>query len=187
MKFIKVIILILAAVLIYFVAIFSINHDISEKLRKNQDIKILFLASEDNKFNGAYLINYSPSKNVIFICNLNGRTRFIKNREDNNPIYLQDLFQQIYYKNKRNLSATLPEFIRNIEKFYAIRIDYFYHFDDADINALNNNFQVDLDTKILLSSVCSDEACMLKYLNLKPFLQKLHSIKFLKLFYKPDF
>ncbi|MCP4481816.1 MAG: LytR C-terminal domain-containing protein [bacterium] len=168
---------IVAAVFLLFLGAFLsqviINNGVYQKLKNNQDISILFISTHKNKFYGAYLLHYSQIKNVVFIANISSMTRFLKHQKDNKPLYLQDLYQRIYYQSKRKQKLTLTAYLKELENIYEIKIDHYFHFE-------KDQLPMTINSDIFFSARATDEAILNKYLNVRPFLSKLSVISYLR-------
>ena len=163
-----ILVLIFLAGLVY-AAKFVLKNDIYKKLQKNEDISIMFLSTDGKKFKGAYLVNYSPSRGVVFVCNMNSSTRFPKQTS------LQKLFQKSYSE---------IEFLKEIEEIFRIKIDYYLHFTEEDLDFFNRKYQLNIDKDILFYSDSQDEKVLAKSLNLEPFFSQLQSLDFLAHFWR---
>ena len=163
-----ILVLIFLAGLVY-AAKFVLKNDIYKKLQNNKDISILFFSTDGKKFKGAYLVNYSPSRGVVLVCNMNSSTRFPQQTS------LQKIFQK---------SFSEVEFLKSLEEIFGIKIDYYLHFTEADLDYFNQKCQLNIDKDILFYPDSQDEKVLAKSLNLESFFDQLQSLDFLAHFWR---
>jgi hypothetical protein len=164
---------------LFFVSDAVYNYGILQDIRAEKDFKFLLVSTDEQNLLGGYVLDYSIAKQAILVFPINGKTRYMKNNAEK-PVYLQDVYQRIYYRNKRNLNGSMKQLLGTINQIYDLDVKYFIHFSSADIVSVNNLYAIDsislavsalnLDYSKIISSDSDDRAILEKYFIVQKFL-----------------
>ena len=156
---------------------------ILQDIRAQKDFKFLIVSTDGHNFLGGYVLDYSIKKQAVLVFPINAKTRFIQNNAEK-PVYLQDIYQKIYYKNKRNLDGSVKDLLVTINKIYDLDVDYFVHFSSADIVNINKLFDSNLNLNFsnITNSDSEDKAILQKYIITREFLSIFNFFEFFKVF-----
>ena len=154
--------------------------DIMQDIRAEKDFKFLLISTDQQNFLCGYVLEYSLKKQSILVFPINAKTRFVQANSEK-PVYLQDIYQRIYYRNKRNLNNSTKQLLTTINQIYDLDLKYYIHFSSADVLNINKEFGInpeDLDYSKIINSDADDRAILSKYIVTTKFLSVFNIFKF---------